>query len=259
MAFAKLLKCLETVIWIPAFGKPTITCPLGAYTIWSLLLISLLLLLLFLFILQYWWPVLNFLANGTRLKIAEFIVILMSQILPSSNRGFGLGEGPKPAWMTKWAQQELIEVLGKECSAVVDDIIDAGRQTYLDKDGQQTAMLRYAQELLQLASWFQAWNHPLKWIITSNLYFIDSVAQHMYISDTNVEVGYFQKSVSCFKTHFRPTIYIWISYFWRQANSCRSGKDLNVITKVYIILKLITSIVLIKVLFKDHRFFEKQL
>jgi hypothetical protein len=91
----------------------------------------------------------------TRLRIAEFIVILISQILPSANRGFGpAGEGPKPVWMTKWAQQELVELLGEESSAVVDDIIDAGRQRFSDQEGQQTAMLGYAQQLLHLASSF---------------------------------------------------------------------------------------------------------
>ncbi|KAG0590358.1 hypothetical protein KC19_1G093100 [Ceratodon purpureus] len=87
-----------------------------------------------------------------RLKIAEFIVILISQVLPNGNRGFGIGEGSKPAWMTKWAQQELVEILGEESSALVDGIIDAGRQTFSDQDNQQTSMLRYAQELLHLAS-----------------------------------------------------------------------------------------------------------
>lgn len=87
-----------------------------------------------------------------RLKISEFIVILISQVLPNGNRGFGVGEGPKPAWMTKWAQQELVEILGEESSAVVDGIIDAGRQIFSDQEHQQTSMLRYAQELLQLAS-----------------------------------------------------------------------------------------------------------
>jgi len=76
---------------------------------------------------------------------------LISQILPSSNRGFGLGEGPKPAWMTKWAQQELVELLGEESSAVVDDIMDAGRHKFSDQEDQRTSMLRYAQELLHLA------------------------------------------------------------------------------------------------------------
>ncbi|KAG0569789.1 hypothetical protein KC19_6G117000 [Ceratodon purpureus] len=88
----------------------------------------------------------------SRLKIAEFIVILISQVLPNGNRGFGVGEGSKPAWMTKWAQQELVEILGEESSAVVDGIIDAGRQTFSDQDNQQTSTLRYAQELLHLAS-----------------------------------------------------------------------------------------------------------
>jgi len=83
------------------------------------------------------------------LKIAEFIVILISKVLP--NASFGVGEGPKPAWMTKWAQQELVEILGEQSSAVVDSIIDAGRQTFSDQENQQSAMLGYAEELLHLA------------------------------------------------------------------------------------------------------------
>jgi len=97
-------------------------------------------------------PVLELSLLWCRLRIAEFIVLLISQILPSSNRGFGAGEGPKPAWMTKWAQQELVELLGEASSAVVDKIMDAGRHKFSDQEGQQTAMLRYAQELLHLAS-----------------------------------------------------------------------------------------------------------
>ncbi|KAG0585913.1 hypothetical protein KC19_2G049000 [Ceratodon purpureus] len=97
----------------------------------------------------------NHLDPVIRLRIAEFIVILISQILPSANKGFGpAGEDSKPAWMTKWAQQELVELLGEESSAVVDDIIDAGRHKFSDQEGQQTATLRYAQQLLHLASSF---------------------------------------------------------------------------------------------------------
>lgn len=85
----------------------------------------------------------------SRLKIVEFIVILISQVLPNANTSF---EGPKPAWMTKWAQQELVEILGEESSAVVDSIINAGRQTFSDQESQQSAMLGYAQELLHSVS-----------------------------------------------------------------------------------------------------------
>lgn len=88
--------------------------------------------------------------NASRLKIAEFVVILISQILPSANRISGQGDALKPAWITKWAHQELVEILGEKSSEVVEDIINADRTTH--PDTQQTTMLSYAQKLLHLAS-----------------------------------------------------------------------------------------------------------
>lgn len=87
----------------------------------------------------------------SRLKIAEFIVILISQVLPSANASFVV-DGPRPAWMTKWAQQELVEILGEESRALVDGIINAGRQTFSGQENRQLAMLDFAQQLLHLAS-----------------------------------------------------------------------------------------------------------
>lgn len=90
--------------------------------------------------------------SDIRLKIAEFIVILISQVLPNTNTGFGIGEGSRTAWMTKWAQQELVEVLGEESREVIDSIIGAGRQKFCDQETLQSVMLGYARELLDLTS-----------------------------------------------------------------------------------------------------------
>lgn len=160
---AKLLRCSETIIWIPTFGEslkhpsPPFAFSLGT---WLLTLLA------------------------CRLKIAEFIVILISQVLPNTNTGFGIGEGSRTAWMTKWSQQELVEVLGEESREVIDSIIGAGRQKFCDQETQQSVTLGYARELLDLTSW-------LIYIVASNLYY---TPHGLKISDANEEVGQFRRT-----------------------------------------------------------------
>lgn len=88
-----------------------------------------------------------------RLRIAEFVLVLVGQVLPSLNNCSAPGEALKPAWMSKWAHLELVEILGEESAAVLDATMGAVATTFPDSESRQSSTLDFAQQLLQLASW----------------------------------------------------------------------------------------------------------
>jgi hypothetical protein len=94
--------------------------------------------------------------DGTiRLQIAEFIVVLLGHVLPSSTKPMGglyQVEPRKSSWMVKWAHLELVEILGEESAAVVDTIINEVPAIHPDADSQQSSLSALSRELLRLAN-----------------------------------------------------------------------------------------------------------
>ncbi|CAK9219305.1 unnamed protein product [Sphagnum troendelagicum] len=94
--------------------------------------------------------------DGTiRLQIAEFIVVLLGHVLPSSTKpigGLSQLEPRKSSWMVKWAHLELVEILGEESAAVVDTIINEVPAIRPDADSQQSSLSALSRELLRLAT-----------------------------------------------------------------------------------------------------------